>query len=232
MEVRITRRHGRPLTLVHLGYFFLAIYFTFVAETVLFLRRGQLGSEYTGCQRLTEASWVLVAALILICNRSSGSSAERFELSLIPLFSYMALFFALVYTAVPFIAWNAANRINSGELQQTLAVREGAERQLASLKARIAQASSAAELEAIPGLAQALPPETRMNLSVAKQTADRILSKRAANLDEQTMGETAARMGVRRIQVARLVAHCAITVLFCLWICSRTRAARYDYEIA
>lgn len=232
MEVRITRRHGRPLTLVHLGYFFLAIYFTFLVETVLFLRRGQLGSEYAGCQRLTEASWVLVAAIILVCNRSSGSSAERFELSLIPVFSYMALFFALVYTAVPFIAWNAASRLNSGELQQTLAVREGAERQFEGLKARIAGSNTAAELEAIPGLLQALPPESRANLAVAKEAATRILSKRAASLDEQTTGETAAKMSVRRIQVARLIAHCAITVLFCLWMCSRTRSARYDYEIA
>jgi hypothetical protein len=232
MEVRITRRHGRPLTLVQLGYFFLAIYFTFFAETIAFLRPGQVVNEYTGCQRLTEASWVLVAALILICNRSSGSSAERFELSLIPLFSYLAFFFALVYIAVPFITWNAVNRLNTGELQQSLSVREGSQRQLRELKARIDQSNSMPELEAIPGLRQILPQDALTNLAVAKQAAERVLNQRAENLDQQTMGETTARAAFRRTQLARLVAHCAITVLFCIWIWARTRTVRYDFEIA
>jgi hypothetical protein len=231
MEVRITRRHGRPLTLVQLGYFFLAIYFTFFAETIAFLRPGQLTDEYTGCQRLTEASWVLVAAIVLICNRSPGSPAERFELSFIPLFSYLALFFSLVYIAVPFIAWNAATRLNSAELQQSLSVREGSQRQLQGLKNRIEQSNSMADLAAIPGLIQALPADARTNLSVARQAAERVLNQRAANLDQQTMGEAAARAGFRRIQMTRLAAHCAITVLFCIRIWARTRSVRYDFEI-
>ncbi|HEX4232370.1 MAG TPA: hypothetical protein VHZ07_27125 [Bryobacteraceae bacterium] len=231
MEVRITRRYGKPLTLVHLGYFFLAIYFTFFAETVALLRPGQLADEYAGCQRLTEASWVLVAAIVLICNRNSGSAATRFELSLIPLFSYMALFFAFVYIAVPFIAWNAATRLNTAELQQSLSVREGSQRQLRQLKARIDEAKSIAELGAIPGLLQIVPPDERTNLAVAKQAAERVLNQRAANLDQQNMGEAAARAGFRRIQVARLIAHCAITVFFCIWIWGRTRSVRYDFEI-
>ena len=83
----------------------------------------------------------------------------------------MALFFALVYTAVPFIAWNAASRLNSGELQQTLAVREGAERQFEGLKARIAGSNTAAELEAIPGLAASIATRIQSKSSRRKETA-------------------------------------------------------------
>ncbi|HWF48726.1 MAG TPA: hypothetical protein VG168_17090, partial [Bryobacteraceae bacterium] len=88
------------------------------------------------------------------------------------------------------------------------------------------------ELEAIPGLFQILPQDVRTNLGLAKQAAERVLSERAANLDQQTMGEAAARAGFRRIQVARLIAHCVITVFFCIWIWARTRSVRYDFEIA
>lgn len=232
MEVRITRRHGRPLTLAQLGYFFLAIYLTFVGETLVFLRPGQLANEYTWCERFTEVSWVLIAGIILICNRSTGSSAERFDLNLIPLFSYVALFFALVYIAVPFIGWNATNRLNSAELQQTLAVREGSRRELENLKVRIDQSNSIAALETIPGAHQVLAANGVTDLSAAKKIIERVFGDRAAALDGQATGENAARARARRVTMERVIAQCVITVLFCFWIWGRTRAVRYDFEIA
>jgi len=232
MEVRITRRHGRPISLSQLGYFFLAIYLAFVVETLFVLRPGQLTSEYMWCERFTEVGWVLVAGMILVCNRSTGSSAERFELSIIPLLSYIALFFALVYIAVPFIGWNAATRMNSLELQQTLSVREGSRRELDTLKARIAQTNSLAGLEAIPGVQPVLAANAITDLGTAKRTVERVFTDRAAALDQQATGETAARARSRLITIGRLVGQCAVTVLFCVWIWARSRAVRYDFEIA
>jgi hypothetical protein len=230
MEVRITRRQGRPLTLVQLGYFFLAIFFTFFVETIFFLRPGQLASEYTGSQRLAEASWTLVAGLIMICSRSPNASANRFELRTVPLFSYLALLFVLVYVAVPFIAWNAATRMDSADLQQSLSVREGSARQLQNLQTRIERSNSLAELSSIPGLLQMLPADAVTDLGTAKRTAEHILVQRQAALDQQSTTEFIARSGARRIEVARLIAHCAITVFFCVWIWARTRTVRYDFE--
>lgn len=230
MEVRITRRQGRPLTLVQLGYFFLAIFFTFVAETILFLRPGQLTSEYTGCQRLTEVSWTLIAGIILITNRNTNAAAGRFELRMVPLFSYLALFFSLVYIAVPFIAWNAATRLDTIELQQNLAVREGSARQLHDLEARIEQSSSLAELSSIPGLQRIVPAGAETDLATAKRTAERVLNERRATVEQQSTNEFIVRSAARRIEIDRLIAHCAITVLFCVWIWARTRTVRYDFE--
>lgn len=225
-------RGGHPPSFPVLGYLLLGIYLAFFIEATLFLKPGQVTNEYSACQRITETGWCLLVALVLIFRREVGGDISLFEMRILPLFSYVALLFSIVYIGIPIIGWNAAGRINDADVSQSIGARDNAQRQSQAVTSRIASATSLAELSQIPGLLSLLPQGIdRSDLPKVKQALAAVTTKRESQVIDQSMAELKGRQFIRTIQTDRLIAQCAFIVFGCLWIWGKTKSLKFDVDL-
>jgi hypothetical protein len=226
-------RGGRPPSFPVLGYFLLGIYLAFFVEASLFLKPGQVANEYSACQRITETGWCLLVALVLIFRREVGEDISLLEIRILPLFSYVALLFSIVYIVIPVIGWNAAARINDTDVFQSIGTRDNAQRQSQAVTSRIASATRMADLSQIPGLLSLLPPGVdRTDLTAVKQALATATAKRESQVIDQNMAELKGRQIIRTTQTNRLIAQCAFIVLGCLWVWVKTKSLKFDVDLA
>ena len=217
--------------LANLGYFLAFYYLAFFLEAVFFLTPGQIANEYSACQRLAEAGWLLLLSLVLIFQRQPGDLLSRAALRSLPLVAYSGLFFCFIYLFIPVIGWNAANRMAGSDLQQSISTRQNAERELQAAAARIASAGSIAELNATPNLMKLVPDSVdRSDLAQIKQALNSRLSERHSSIERQSQAELNGRRSVRHVQTLRLAAQCFVVALGCFWIWMNTRKIRIDVE--
>ena len=233
MELTITAlRGGRIPPLATLGYLLAAYYLAFFLESAFFLAPGQIANEYSACQRLAEAGWLLLLALVFLFQRQPGDELSRTSLRLLPVFGYLGLFFCFIYLFIPVIAWNATNRMASTDLQQSIASRQNSERELQAIAARLSAASTITDLNAIPNLMKLVPDSVeRSDFSKVRQVLSARLADRSASLARQSQQELNSRQNVRQVQTLRLTAQCVLIALGCFWIWLKTRKLTFDVEI-
>jgi hypothetical protein len=225
-------RGGQPPSLPVLGYIFLGLYLAFFAEAALFLRPFQVSNEYSACQRITETGWFLLLALVLIFRREVSGDIALFEIRILPFLSYLALLFAVVYVIIPAIAWSAAGRINESDLAQSINVRDNAQRQTRAIAARVASATSVAELSQVPGLMSLLPAGVdRNDLTAVKKALTTAAATRESQVINQNQAELKSRQFIRTTQTDRLIVQCVLVFFGCLWIWWTTKSLKFDVDL-
>jgi cell division protein FtsL len=234
MEISITSLRGGSIPpLASLGYLLVAYYLAFFLESLFFLTPGQIANEYSACQRLAEAGWLLVLSLVLIFQRQLGDVISSVSLKLIPFFGYLGLFFCFIYLFVPVVAWNATNRMAFADLQQSIAARQNSERELQAIGARVSAAGTVAELNAIPNLMKLVPDSVdHSDLAKVRQALNARLSDRLATLAKQSQQDLNSRQMVRQVQTFRLTGQCVLVAFGCVWIWMKTRKLNFDVDFA
>ena len=224
------RRGGRPLMIAYLGYFFLFFYIVILAEALFFARPGQPQDEYSACQRIADSSWMAVLGLVLLFQRDTGHRIYSQELPVLRIISHGTLLFLALYLLVPFIGWNATNRLNDFDIQAGASFRQNSETALRDIQAKVLAATSIADLQQIPSVAGVLGQAQNQDVPKIKRRLIKALSDRQAAVVKSNRDEQSNRQSIRNLQSIRLTIQSFLAFVACLWVWLRTR--KLEFEIS
>lgn len=224
------RRGGRPLMIAYLGYFFLFFYLVILAEALFFARPGQPQDEYSACQRMADSSWMIVVGLVLLFQRDTGHRIYSQELPLLRMISHATLLFIGLYLLIPFIGWNATNRLNDFDIQSGASFRQNSEIALRDIQGKVLAATSIADLQQIPSVAGVLGQATDPEVPKIKRRLLKALSDRQAALIKSNQDDQSKRQSIRNVQSIRLTVQSFLAFVACVWVWLKTR--KLEFEIS
>ena len=224
------RRGGRPLTIAYVGYFFFFFYLAILAEALFFARPGQPQDEYSACQRIADSSWMIVLGLVLLFQRDTGQRIFSQELPILRILSRGTLLFIALYLLIPFIGWNATNRLNDADIQAGASFRQNSALAMKDIQGKVLAATSISDLQRIPTVAGVLGQATNADVPKIKQRLLKALTDRQAALVRSNRDDEQNRQSIRNVQSIRLTAQSTFAFLACVWVWLRTR--KLEFEIS
>ena len=222
------RRGGRPLTIAYVGYFFFFFYLAILAEALFFARPGQPQDEYSACQRIADSSWMIVLGLVLLFQRDTGQRIFSQELPILRILSRGTLLFIALYLLIPFIGWNATNRLNDADIQAGASFGRTPPRNEGYSGKGLAATSIPISTDPYGG--RSLGQATNADVPKIKQRLLKALADRQATLVRSNRDDEQNRQSIRNVQSIRLTAQSTFAFLACVWVWLRTR--KLEFEIS